>query len=262
MTDTPPDVLQRYRAMLLARSPEERLKMGCSMGATARALVRASVLALDPHASPAAVRRALFLRFYGHEFDAAERERIMASLERNETARPASPKRVPVNWDDLEMALTSDAGEWTGYLDLKTGEVQMVPMDRLDDDDDGFSEDEIEAGLDAGRLIHVEPLGSRVEYEWMEEFTGTVGEARLRDRLEVALDGRGAFRRFKNVLLDFPTVRERWFAFRDERLRAAAREWLAERDIEPTTAPPERQRGERNTNGVAPGQTGGDEFWF
>src|SRR2546426_11364289 len=51
--------------MLLARSPEERLTMGCSMSATARALVRASVLAQDPHASSAALRRALFLRFYG-----------------------------------------------------------------------------------------------------------------------------------------------------------------------------------------------------
>ena len=74
MNDTPPEVMQRYRAMLLGRSPEERLKMGCSMGATARVLVRASVLAQEPHASPAALRRALFLRFYGHEFHAVERE--------------------------------------------------------------------------------------------------------------------------------------------------------------------------------------------
>lgn len=80
MTDTPPEVMRRYRAMLLARSPEERLTMGCSMSATARALVRASVLAQDPHASSAALRRALFLRFYGHEFEAAGRARILASL--------------------------------------------------------------------------------------------------------------------------------------------------------------------------------------
>lgn len=80
MTDTPLEVMQRYRAMVLGRSPEERLKMGCSMGATARILVRASVLAQDPHASPATLRRALFLRFYGHEFHAVERERILARL--------------------------------------------------------------------------------------------------------------------------------------------------------------------------------------
>ena len=242
MTDTPSEVVERYRAMLLARSPEERLKMGCSMGATARALARASVLAQDPHASPGAVRRALFLRFYGHEFDDVQRERIATSLERHETA-PGSPRRVPVNCDALETALTANEGEWTCYLDVRTGEVQMVPLDRVDDDDDALSEDEIDAGLDARWLIRVEPLGSRVEYAWMEEFTGTVGDARLRDRLEAALDDRGAFRRFKNVLLDDSAERARWFRFRDERLHAAARRWLGEHDLEAATAPPGRRRG-------------------
>lgn len=94
MTDTPPEVMERYRAMLLARSPEQRLKMGCSMGATARALVRASVLAQDPHASPVAQRRAVFLRFYGHEFEAGERERVLTWLSRHESAASAPPRRV------------------------------------------------------------------------------------------------------------------------------------------------------------------------
>ena len=80
MTDTSTEVMERYRAMLLARSGEERLKMGASMNATARALIRASVLAKDPQASPATLRRALFLRLYGHEFDAATREKILARL--------------------------------------------------------------------------------------------------------------------------------------------------------------------------------------
>lgn len=243
MTDTPPDVMQRYRALLLARSPEERLKMGCSMGATARALARASVLAGDPQASPAALRRALFLRFYGHEFETAERERILAWLGRDEPPPVGSPRRVPVNWDDLEMALTANAAEWACYLDVRSGEVQMVPVDRLGEDEDWPSEDELDAGLEAGHLIPIEPLGSSVEYGWMAEFASSVGDAQIRDRLELALDGRGAFRRFKNVLLDFPAERERWLAFRDERLRASAREWLAEHDIGPTTAPPGRESG-------------------
>jgi hypothetical protein len=147
-------------------------------------------------------------------------------------------KRISVDWDDLEMALTSNAAEWTCYLDVRSGEVQMVPVDRFSGDDDWPSEDEIEAGLEAGHLIHVEPLGSSVEYGWMEDFTETVGDARVGDCLEVALDGHGAFRRFKNVLLEDPAERERWFPFRDERLRAAAREWLAEHEIEATTVPP------------------------
>lgn len=137
------------------------------------------------------------------------------------------------------MALTANEGQWTCYLDVRSGEVQMVPIDRLDDDDRP-SEEELDDALAAGHLIHVEPLGPSVEYGWMAEFTSSVGDTRLRDRLEVAMDGRGAFRRFKSVLLDHPAERERWFAFRDARLRAAARELLNEHDIEPTPPPPER----------------------
>jgi hypothetical protein len=49
----------------------------------------------------------------------------------------------------------------------------------------------------------------------------------------VAITGRGAFRRFKDVLLDYPRERERWFAFRDALMAERVREWLAEHDIEP-----------------------------
>jgi hypothetical protein len=84
MTDTRPEIAEMYRGMLLSRSGEERLKMGSSMNATARALVRASVLARDPRALPATVRRELFLRFYGHEFDAQVREKILVWLARDQ----------------------------------------------------------------------------------------------------------------------------------------------------------------------------------
>jgi hypothetical protein len=84
MTDTQPAIAETYRGMLLSRSGEERLRMGSSMNATARALVRASVLARDPEAFPAIVRREMFLRFYGHEFDAKAREKILIRLARDQ----------------------------------------------------------------------------------------------------------------------------------------------------------------------------------
>jgi len=237
VNDTSAGVARKYREMLLQRTGADRLKMGCSMFGTARALVVASLREQDPSASPGAVRQGVFLRFYGAEFAADERERIVAWLGRLEPTPHGSPRTVSVNWDDLEVALTANPGEWSCYLDARSGEVQMMPADRFDAAEDWPSEEEIDAGLAAGHLIPVESLGSNVEYGWMAEFTGTVRDVRLRDRLEVALDGQGAFRRFKTVLLDHPAERERWFTFRDTRLRAAAREWLAEQDIEPTTAP-------------------------
>ena len=59
--------------MIMERSGEERLKMGCSMFDAAKALMRAGILDQNPHASPAKIRRALFMQLYGHEFDADSR---------------------------------------------------------------------------------------------------------------------------------------------------------------------------------------------
>jgi hypothetical protein len=81
MKDTPPEVDARYRDMLMQRSGEERLKMGCAMRETARALIEASIRQQDPKASPEAVRKGLFLRFYGHEFDAHSRAKILGAIE-------------------------------------------------------------------------------------------------------------------------------------------------------------------------------------
>ncbi len=52
MTGTSPDMEQRYRAMLLWRTGEARLMMGCAMRDTARAFVEASLrdqMILRPH---------------------------------------------------------------------------------------------------------------------------------------------------------------------------------------------------------------------
>ena len=81
MNDTPREIDERYRAMLMQRSGEERLIMGCAMRETARALVEASLREQDPHATIETIRKGLFLRFYGHEFDADSRAKILAAIE-------------------------------------------------------------------------------------------------------------------------------------------------------------------------------------
>jgi len=81
MKDTHPEMDARYRTMFMERSGEERLKMGCAMRETARALVEASIREQDPQATPEAIRKGLFLRFYGHEFDAESRAKILAAIE-------------------------------------------------------------------------------------------------------------------------------------------------------------------------------------
>lgn len=240
MADTPPHVERRYRELLMARSGAERVRMGASLHATARALVRASILARRPEASETELRQALSLRFYGDDFSPPGRERILAWLDRtvSETAvrggrAVAAARKVPVDWGDLEMALTMNAGEWTCYLDATTGEVVMAPVDRPGVGGDWPSPEALDDGVAAGRLLPIEPLGSHVEWGWMAEFVASVPDANLREQLDLALRGRGAFRRFKDTLAGRRTERERWFAFQAARLRAAAQEWLAAQGIEP-----------------------------
>ena len=88
--------------------------------------------------------------------------------------------------------------------------------------------------------MRIEPIESSVEYGWTEEFIGSVTDARLRQHLSQALQGRRPFRRFKDALAASGAERERWFRFHDQRVCDAAREWMAAHDIEPTTAPDTR----------------------
>jgi hypothetical protein len=133
------------------------------------------------------------------------------------------------------MAMTWRSDELEYFLDLRSGEVRQYRLSAFagDADDVDLSEDE---ALAEGSLVRVEPIEPSVEYRWMEEFVASVTDARLCDLLEVVLAGRGAFRRFKDVLARHPQERERWFRFHDERVREAMREWLEEHGIEPTTA--------------------------
>ena len=74
--DTSDAIEEKFRGMLLERSGEERLKMGCSMHATSQALVKASV----SEKAPVALKRALFMHFYGSEFEPKERKKILRAL--------------------------------------------------------------------------------------------------------------------------------------------------------------------------------------
>ena len=69
--------------------------------------------------------------------------------------------------------------------------------------------------------------GRGVPYRDMDLFLASV-EDPVPDRLAIAIEGRGAFRRFKGVLARWPGEVERWYALSEERQRGRARSWLTE----------------------------------
>src|SRR6476659_908036 len=72
----------------------------------------------------------------------------------------------------------------------------------------------------------------------MERFVAHVTDEALRERLIIAIDGKGAFRRFKDVLLNYPAERERWFTFRSGLLHWNMQVWIEREEIEPSEAAP------------------------
>jgi hypothetical protein len=80
-SDTSPDMRERYRSMIMARSPEQRLIMATQMFGTAKALVIAG-LADEANPDGLSPRACLFLRLYGRDFDPQERGRIVAAFDR------------------------------------------------------------------------------------------------------------------------------------------------------------------------------------
>jgi hypothetical protein len=71
----------------------------------------------------------------------------------------------------------------------------------------------------------------------MERFIPMVDEPELKGKLAQAIDGKGAFRRFKDVLMSYAADRERWFTFRSERLRTFMEAWLSAHAIKAIPRP-------------------------
>jgi hypothetical protein len=133
-----------------------------------------------------------------------------------------------VDLADLALALEDHSEEHSWWLDAESGTVE--PHFTGEPDTAGFVDS------DGRRLILVEPLPPAIGYGDMQDFVACVREPRTRDVLERAIAGRGAFRRFKDALLDYPELRRAWFEFHDARGERRAIEWLLERELVDTEA--------------------------
>lgn len=134
-----------------------------------------------------------------------------------------------VDVDMIETALGSQ--DWPGgYLDPATGEVYpCFDGEVLGDDGETADPDEHD-------WIAITPEGSREPYLDMVEFAEWVTDPALRRSLDRALEGKGAFRRFRTVMMeDAPEETSRlWNDFRNGRSELRALRWLAdERVVDP-----------------------------
>ena len=150
------------------------------------------------------------------------------------------------------------------FLDLETGEVMMFSEEilgevkaRLYEDDaeeigddveyiefdeepeiPEWMEDEVELALEIlfdtkDRYPRIPERTSAAAYQSMVLFLETVEEPELRDALLTALSGKGAFKRFKDVLIAYPKERKRWHGYNAKVLKQEITAWLGSVGVEP-----------------------------
>jgi hypothetical protein len=172
-------------------------------------------------------------------------------------------RQLKIDFSELELAFESGGDMLSFYLDLETGEIISVSEEdqslmtsitrsytdeqtKVIDWEKAFQEEgiadwlqeelqkaaQVEADTN-NRFLAIPTESSREGYREMEDFIATVSDPRLQERLGGAISGQGAFRNFKNMLLNYPAERQRWFQFKRDRLHQYILDWLDEQGIEP-----------------------------
>ncbi|MEH7391429.1 UPF0158 family protein [Bacillus sp. JJ1474] len=128
------------------------------------------------------------------------------------------------------------------FLSIKTGEIIVVTSDdlRAAEDEEPFDhlpdweqEDRKVANDVVENFENYKELPTKYElneYEMLEDFCLTVSDQRKQDILLNVIKGKGAFRRFKDKIIDFE-IENKWYSYREERFKQIAIEWCLDNNI-------------------------------
>jgi Uncharacterised protein family (UPF0158) len=131
-----------------------------------------------------------------------------------------------IDLEDIATAL-ADQNDYEHHwlFDPDTGEIAFWTADTGIDGRTPVDLDELD-------LIVIDPLPSWVWYQDMADFADGLTNERAGQRLARAIQGQGAFRRFKDELHEeYQELLPAWYAFRDARAMRRAVKWLADNSL-------------------------------
>jgi uncharacterized protein UPF0158 len=128
--------------------------------------------------------------------------------------------------EEIANALSDQADyEHRWLINPRTGEIVFWTADTGIDGQTPVDLDDLD-------LVGIGPLPSWVWYQDMADFAEAITDERAGRRLARAIQGRGAFRRFKDELHEeYPDLLPAWYAFRDARAIRRAVQWLADNSL-------------------------------
>ena len=134
---------------------------------------------------------------------------------------------MKVKLEDVLEALEFANDETQYYYDVKNEKIIMV----YDGMVDGVKNPELIEELEFEDYISLPENFEINEYQMIEEFILNLPAGNSQKVLAHAIQGKGAFRRFKDCLYDVGLVKE-WYSFREKAYEKKAREWCESRNIE------------------------------
>ena len=145
---------------------------------------------------------------------------------------------------DIVDALEMQSDEFLSFVDLDTGQVETVSRELLGEAEESDDDDEPDLPdwqmpewelakriASSDRFVRLPTKFDVHEWEIMREFSDSVDSDRIREELQNAIRGVGAFRYFKDTLRR-RRMEPAWFAFRTEALAEIARDWCEEHHVE------------------------------
>lgn len=131
-----------------------------------------------------------------------------------------------IDVEEIATALADQTDyEHRWLLDPRTGRVAFWTSDTGIDGENPVDIDELD-------LLPIDPIPSYVWYKDMADFADGISDEKAGRRLASALQGRGAFRRFKNQLYEHhPELISSWHALRDVRAERRTVAWLLDQGL-------------------------------
>jgi hypothetical protein len=147
---------------------------------------------------------------------------------------------LPVPLGDVANELEALSEGMKTYIHRETGELLSLTNEELSFFEEGEEGEDL--GWDEEMLTKLREVFEAVkwfelpdpfeihEWEIMRDFADTLPDGRLRAEVLRALNGRRAFRRFKDTLYDLG-IQENWFTFKHKAFEEIARKALDEAGI-------------------------------
>nr|WP_167282082.1 UPF0158 family protein [Paenibacillus lupini] len=130
------------------------------------------------------------------------------------------------------------------YIDVTTGEVITLTGEEMRAAEDerpleNFPEwqrENIEQAIciledEQGKYADFTLKNDYNEYEIIEEFINTLEDEKIKEALNDAIIGKGAFRKFKDKIIEFD-IDKQWYTYKENKIKELVIEWCIEHDIE------------------------------